>query len=137
MNHVKRISFSFLAALSGALPLLQHGALRPDAFFTTQEIQAQILRAIEDSAESIGHGSPEITSRKKSSRPCKARQRSVHVKRALGTDASASEGPLAGLPKGGFESKVLPREELIHSNFAIFDCKIMMAGSVPLEQGAA
>ncbi len=130
MNHVKRISFSFLAALTGAFLCLQQGAFASDAFFTTQEIQAQILRAIEDSAESIDVASPEITSKEILQSLAKARQRGVHIRLVLGTDLPLLKGPLAGLSKReGFESRVLPRKELSHGNFAIFDCKAMVAGS--------
>lgn len=130
MSHVKRISFSFLAALAGVFLCLQQGAFASDVFFTTQEIQAQILRAIEESVESIDVVTPETTSKEILQSLAKARQRGVHVRLILGTDRPIQKGPLAGLSKReGFESKVLSRKELSHSNFAIFDCKTMVAGS--------
>lgn len=130
MNHVKRLSLSFLVALASAFLYLQQGAFASDAFFTTQEIQEQILRAIEDSAESIDVAVPEITSKEILHALAKARQRGVHVRLVLGTDRPLLKGPLAGLSKReGFDSRVLPRKELIRSNFAIFDCKTMVTGS--------
>ncbi len=130
MNHVKRLSLSFLVAFASIFLYLQQGAFASDAFFTTQEIQEQILRAIEDSAESIDVAVPEITSKEILHALAKARQRGVHVRLVLGTDRPLLKGPLSGLSKReGFDAKVLPRKELIRSNFAIFDCKTMVTGS--------
>ena len=130
MIHVKRLSLSLLVALVSALLYLQQGAFASDAFFTTQEIHEQILRAIEDSAESIDVAVPEITSKEILYALAKARQRGVHVRLVIGTDRPLLKGPLSGLSKReGFAAKVLPRKELIHSNFAIFDCKTMVTGS--------
>ncbi|MEK7699090.1 MAG: phospholipase D-like domain-containing protein [Planctomycetota bacterium] len=130
MIHVKRLSLSFLVALVSALLYLQQGAFSSDAFFTTQEIHEQILRAIEDSAESIDVAVPGITSKEILHALAKARQRGVHVRLVIGTDRPLLKGPLSGLSKReGFAAKVLPRKELIHSNFAIFDCKTMVTGS--------
>lgn len=101
-----------------------------DVYFTPQDIKREVLRAIEKSQESIDIAVFDITSNDILNALVTAQERGVHIRIVVDRKRTLAKGPLSRIDKSkGFVTKALIQKGIMHSNFAIFDSKLLMTGS--------
>ena len=122
--------FAFYTVAAASLFYIQDKAFSSDAYFSPQDIKGRILRAIEESKESIDIAVLDITSNDILVALAKAKERGVFVRVVVDRKRALMKGPLSSLYKNkGFAIKVLIQKGIMHNNFAIFDCKLLITGS--------
>ena len=127
----KNVSLAILAAIAtGSLFGIQNKAFSSDVYFTRQEIKGHIIQAIEGSRESIDISVQDITSKDILNTLVRAKERGVHIRIMADKRRSLKKGILFDFYKNKtFAIKALNAREMIRSNFAIFDCKLLVIGA--------
>ncbi|GAB61489.1 MAG: hypothetical protein DWB56_04800 [Candidatus Jettenia sp.] len=121
---------SILFVVVSVVLYAQHNAFSSDAYFTHQDIKKRMLRAVEESKESIDIAVSDITSKDILNTLRKAQQRGVQVRIVAGRRRTLTSGLMLNLYKEKqLATKIVVQEGIMHNNFAIFDCKLLMIGS--------
>lgn len=109
---------------------IQNKAFSSDVYFTPQEIKGHTVQAIEGAQESIDISVQDITSKDILNALVRAKERGVHIRIMADKRRSLKKGVLSDFYKNkAFAIKALNPRERIRSNFAIFDCKLLMIGA--------
>lgn len=121
---------SILLVFVAVILSVRHNVFSSDAYFTQRDIKGEILRAIEESKESIDIAVSDITSKDILNTLVKAQHRGVQIRIVGDRRRSLKKGPMLNLYKNKKPvMKIVIQKGIMHNNFAIFDCKLLMIGS--------
>ncbi len=126
----KKICILTVLGIASSSLYLQNRAFSADAYFTPHDIKRQILHSIEESKETIDIAVSDITSNDILNALVKAQERGVQVRVVVGRKHALMKERLSNLHKNKeCAFRALVKRGLMHNNFAIFDCKLLVTGS--------
>jgi hypothetical protein len=126
----KKIYILTVLGIASSFFYLQDRAFPADAYFTPQDIKKQILRSIEESKETVDIAVLDITSNDLLNALVKAQERGVQIRIVIDRKHALMKERLSNLYKNKeCAIRVLVQRGLMHNNFAIFDCKLLVTGS--------
>ena len=126
----KNVYRAALVGIVSSLLFVQNMTFSSDAYFTPQEIKGQILHTIEGAKESIDIAAMDITSNDILKALVKAKERGVQIRIAVDRKHSLTRGLLSKQYKDKeFAIKLLIQKGIMHNNFALIDCKLLITGS--------
>jgi len=130
MNWKRAYTFAILG-MAGVFLCIQETAFSSEVYFTPTEIKGQILRSIDECKESIDIATSDITSRDILSALARAQAQGARVRIVIDKKRTLRGKGLLSDPLNSknFAVRALARKGVMHNNFAIFDCKLLMTGS--------
>lgn len=126
----QKFYITVVSVLAGLFLFSQQMAFSSDAYFSPQEIKKHLLLAIEECRESIDIAVQDINSKDLLNALSRAQERGVNIRIVAGRKHALWKGHLSDSQKSRkFLTKVFIQTGLMHNNFAIFDCKLLITGS--------
>lgn len=126
----KKIYVSIIVGVVSSFLYGQDKVFSSDVYFVPQEINAQLLQAIESCRESLDIAGSEITSRDIVNALGRAKERGVQIRIVVDRKRILMKGPLSKYYKSkAFAIKILIQKRSRYTTFAIFDSRLLVTGS--------